>query len=607
MFRRPLPLLALIAGLAALLVGVAGLQRVFVRERLDALDALVNQQAALQGYAVIDLQERCRDELETHRARLDAALRNPLVDGSGLVYMQQGRQLLPRVFEFRDGDEGKAKALYERLTADEADVPLDDLDDDDPWRDRLVMFAQFRSALEQSDRAGIEKTFRAILTHRARFVISSRKDLAYQVALLDLLDRHSEPDPVLMEKILRDGLTDSRGTRMLGLQAQVLARRDKLTRVDFDFLTARIASLSEKSGVRTDDFRLRVAEDSGPEIAVPVTLRAPMLLDGGQWFVDPVSDDVIEGVAVDLDELLAQTRTEMIDRDLLEDDDTLSMDRLSEHPQPLLALSLSVDSARWNQQRAAIERRFWLKTGLTLTLAAFMIAAVVLWAAWTRRERQLLALKSDFVATVSHELRTPLASMRLMAETLQRRLAGEETARDYPERLIGEIDSLNFLVENILSFNRLEKGRWEPRIEDVRLSEIVQALETELQGATRAKVRIEFEGNQDLVFRADPELMKLLFRNLGTNACKYNDHDPVTIRIEADARDPFVIRIADNGIGIPSDQRDKVFTEFYRAQQSGRGFGLGLAICQRIMDLHAGQIRVADSSSNGTIFELSFP
>ncbi|MGI9303143.1 MAG: sensor histidine kinase, partial [Gammaproteobacteria bacterium] len=236
-----------------------------------------------------------------------------------------------------------------------------------------------------------------------------------------------------------------------------------------------------------------------------------------------------------------------------------------------------------------------------------MGAAAVLWAAWTRREHQILALKSDFVATVSHELRTPLASMRLMAETLERRLAGSDVARDYPQRLIREIDSLNFLVENILSFNRLEKGRWEPRVEDVRLSEIVRTLQQELSGATRACVKVQLEGASDLVVRADPELMKLLFLNLGTNACKYNDDDPVMICIQAEERDPIVIRMADNGIGIPDDQIEKVFSEFYRAEPGGRGFGLGLAICRRIMELHAGQIRVADSSTNGTVFELSFP
>jgi signal transduction histidine kinase len=118
---------------------------------------------------------------------------------------------------------------------------------------------------------------------------------------------------------------------------------------------------------------------------------------------------------------------------------------------------------------------------------------------------------------------------------------------------------------------------------------------------------VQFEGARDLTLRADPELMKLLFLNLGTNACKYNDADPVSIRIEADAKKPIVIRMQDNGIGIPENQFEEIFSEFYRAESGGRGFGLGLAICRRIMELHAGSIRVAASSASGTEFELSFP
>lgn len=607
MVGRPLPPLALVIGFAPLLVGVFGLERVFVRERQDALEALAAQQAALQGYAVRALRERCQDELEARRPRMEAALHDPLVDGSGLLYVRAGRQLLPRQFAFLD-ESANSRRLYDQLISGElTSGDPDEDDDDDPWQLRLRYFAAFRDALERGNREAIERVFRAILTHRARFVIDSRKDLYYQVASLDLLEKESDADPALMENMLRDGLTDSLGTRMPGLQSQLLAQRDKLTRDDFEFLAERITRLSESSGVRHDDFRDRAAEPTAPTIAPPEQAGSPMLLEGASWFIEPSEGAVIEGVAVDLEGLLAQTRAEMHDRGLLDVDDKLSMAELPAHPQPFLALRIAVESPRWDGSRAAIERRFWLKTGLAVTLLGLMGGATALWAAWTRRERQLLALKSDFVATVSHELRTPLASMRLMAETLERRLTGVELARDYPGRLIREIDSLNFLVENILSFNRLEKGRWEPRMEEVRLSDIVHTLERELPGATRARVIVRFEGANDIVVRGDAELMKLLFMNLGTNACKHNEGDPVMIRIEAEARQPLVIRMADNGIGIPSDQFEKVFSEFHRAQRGGRGFGLGLAICRRIMDLHAGQIRVADSSANGTVFEMSFP
>ena len=605
MNRAPLPLLALVIGLGLLLGGAFGLERVFVQERRDALEALAGEQTALEGYALQDLQARCGDELAGKRSRLEAALHDPLVDGSGLLHARAGHQRLPRQFTFLDEGLTEGKQLYQQLI--NGHPMTGELDEDDPWSARLRYFEAFRDALGNGDREAIEGTFRAILTHRARFVVDSSRDFFYQVALLDLLEERSEPDPTLMQLLLRDGITDSRGTRMLGLQGYLLARREKLSRSDFEFLAERIGRLSEVSGVRHDDFRARTTEPSAPTILIPDSVPVPMLLERGTWFLEPSDGAVIEGVAVDLENLLERTRTEMRDRGLLEEGDGLTVAGLSVQAQPLLALDVAVDGPHWEVKRAAIERRFWLKTGLAVTLLVFTGGAAVLWAAWTRRERQLIALKNDFVATASHELRTPLASMRLMAETLERRLIGVDSARDYPGRLIREIDSLTLLVENILSFNRLEKGRWEPRVEDVRLSEIVRTLQHELPGTTRARVQVQFEGASDLSFPADPELMRLLFLNLGTNACKYNDDDPVIIRIEAESGRPLVIRMADNGIGIPGELREKVFSEFYRGARGGRGFGLGLAICRHIMHLHAGRIRVADSSSEGTVFEMSFP
>jgi two-component system, OmpR family, sensor histidine kinase SenX3 len=600
-----LPSLALAIGLAGVLTGVFFLERVFVRERQDALDNLSARQAALREYALRELQARCRDLVDRQRSRREAALRDPLEDGSGLVYVRAGRQLLPRQFAFLDEESGDTRRLYGDLTS--GDMPTDGLDEDDPWLIRLRYFAAFRNALERGDREGIERSFRAIVTHRARFVVDSRKDLFYQVALLDLLVQHSDPDPALMAGMLRDGLTDSRGTHVPGLQRAVLARREKLTLEEFAFLTEHVVRLSELSGVRHDDFTHRMREPPEPMIALPAAVRQPILVENGSWFVQAAGESDIEGVSIDLRSLVSQTRAEMRDRGLLEDDEELSTLPLPREARPVPAVGIAVDSPRWERDRIAIERRFSLKTGLAATLAALLGGCMALWAAWTRRERQLLALKADFVATVSHELRTPLASMRLMAETLERRLVGVESARDYPGRLIREIDALDFLVENILSFNRLEKGRWSPRLEDVRLSEIVRTLQQELPATTSSRVEVKFQGACDLTLRADPELMKLLFLNLGTNACKYNEGDPVTVRIEAEARHPLVIRVADNGIGIPSDEVERVFSEFYRAGRGGRGFGLGLAICRRIMELHAGQIRVADSSADGTVFEMSFP
>jgi len=96
---------------------------------------------------------------------------------------------------------------------------------------------------------------------------------------------------------------------------------------------------------------------------------------------------------------------------------------------------------------------------------------------------------------VSHDLRTPLASIRLQAETLMRRLRGNPEARDYPERIVRDVDGLSFLVENILSFNRLEHGGWQPRRADVSLRELVGGLRADLERQMPRKVSVAIDAD----------------------------------------------------------------------------------------------------------------
>ncbi len=211
------------------------------------------------------------------------------------------------------------------------------------------------------------------------------------------------------------------------------------------------------------------------------------------------------------------------------------------------------------------------------------------------------------MATVSHELRTPLASIRLLAETLEWRLAQGTEARDYPARIIHEADGLGFLVENLLSFNRIDKGRWVPHLSRVRLDELVATLRRDVEAWAQVPVELTADvGEREL--NADPQLLRLLLANLARNACAYNTRSPVRLHVEAlaDGR----VRFSDNGVGIPQAEWERIFGEFYRLRGQGRevpGSGLGLALCQRIMRLHGGTLRVATSSPEGTTFELTFP
>jgi signal transduction histidine kinase len=263
----------------------------------------------------------------------------------------------------------------------------------------------------------------------------------------------------------------------------------------------------------------------------------------------------------------------------------------------------------WAAAEADIAQRYGLKTALVAACAALAAAIVVLAGVAQHRKYRFVELKSDFVSTVSHELRTPLASIRLLAESLERRAGHVPEARDYPQRIVQAADGLHFLVENILSFNRIDKGRWAPRPARVRLEELAAGLRQEL-AAQEARVELALAGGE-VALRVDPQLARLLLSNLARNACTYNQRSPVRLRLSGAHVDGRVeVRLEDNGLGIPPAEWERVFQDFYRLERPEHevhGSGLGLALCRKIMQVHGGSIRIATSSPEGTTFLLRFP
>jgi signal transduction histidine kinase len=288
--------------------------------------------------------------------------------------------------------------------------------------------------------------------------------------------------------------------------------------------------------------------------------------------------------------------------------------RLTLAPHPALArlpeLSLQVAVDAWNRQLAATESRFALKSSLlvlcgmlALGLAAFALLA-------QERKRRFVELKGDFVATVSHELKTPLASIRLLAETLDAS-GSSETTREYPARIVRAADTLHFLVQNILTFNALGKSPAAVRTGPVRLEELLVPLRRELEEAFGERVQLTSELGETEV-EGDPALLQLVFSNLARNACLYNRRSPIELRVRArtDTRSAVTVLFEDNGVGIASADRRRIFQDFVRAVQPGveaHGSGLGLALCRRILRQHGGKIRLAETGPEGTTFSLHFP
>jgi signal transduction histidine kinase len=220
--------------------------------------------------------------------------------------------------------------------------------------------------------------------------------------------------------------------------------------------------------------------------------------------------------------------------------------------------------------------------------------------------------RRDLVAAVSHDLRTPITSLRLLAEAVDDEIVDGELRRGYLERMRIHIDALSALIDDLFELSRLEAGdiRWS--LERVPLGDLVgETVEAMRVQADAKGVAVVAELPDALgAARANPEKLQRVLFNLIQNAIRHTPADgSVVVRAEPVA-DAIEIEVADTGNGIAPEERDQVFTAFYRggadAARTGAGAGLGLAVSRAIVEAHGGRIWLADARI-GTRVRFSVP
>ena len=604
MSRRWLVLLGVL-GIAATGLGLWGLHRTFVAEHIAARDAVTVRRAAVEQYAQAAMAQALAERTRAKAASIDRALADPLWPARDLLLWQRGQQILPRQADAVAGALTPARDLYARLV--DPDVTPEDTADA-PWDERLRLRRALFDALAAKDADAVATAFRGILATSVRFVLPAEREVPYMLAMLARFAEAGQPDPGLLRMILHAGVPDGQGGRIESVQRRLLLRRDAFTQADFAFLAERVVALATPAAVPVDAFKDRVA-DAGPPVPAG-EIVVPTLLPGG-WYALPTPDGA-RGVRVATAPMLQSLTASMRGRSLLGSD--YSVTAPNGLVGPVHQLQLEVASPEWARALKAADDAWFQKALLLWVTGALALGLIALVIIDQARRRRFLTLKSDFVSTVSHELRTPLASIRLMGETLERRFKDAPRAKDYPARIVRAADGMAFLVENILSFNRLDKGRWVARRAPARLADVLAAARDKVVPHAGKPVEWQVEGlpddAQDLTLNVDAELLELLLVNLARNAAQYAQRSPVcvTLRVERLPKG-LQISVADNGPGMAPDVAKRVFTAFFRAPSSAgtRGSGLGLAICQKIMALHRGTIRVAATGPEGTTFALRFP
>jgi signal transduction histidine kinase len=229
-------------------------------------------------------------------------------------------------------------------------------------------------------------------------------------------------------------------------------------------------------------------------------------------------------------------------------------------------------------------------------------------------QQRLARMKNDFVATVTHELKTPLASTRMLVDTLlEGRCKSETQQREYLELIARENKRLSRLIDNFLTFSRMERNKQTFSFATVDPVVLVQTAEAAVRERfERLNCALSVETKDGLPsIRVDEDAMITVLLNLLDNAFKYSEEDK-RIELRVFAEDQSVcFQVQDHGIGLEKREQSKILERFYQVDQSLTrkvgGAGLGLSIVRFILDAHKGTIHIESEPGAGSCFTVQIP
>ena len=223
-------------------------------------------------------------------------------------------------------------------------------------------------------------------------------------------------------------------------------------------------------------------------------------------------------------------------------------------------------------------------------------------------DRFVEEMKSEFVSTVSHELRGPLTSIYGFAETLLREdiLFGEEERRVFLGYISSESSRLTGIVDQLLSVARLDTGDLHVNLLPTDVRPLVTEVVTSADESVAHNFVLELP-TEPLAAEADADKLRQVLAHLVDNAVKYSpDGGRVTVAARRKS-DTVEFHVADEGVGIPESEHDRIFRKFYRADQERGGTGLGLFLAQGLVNAMGGRIWVESSEGEGSRFAFELP
>ncbi|MDQ7785885.1 MAG: ATP-binding protein, partial [Desulfomonilaceae bacterium] len=231
------------------------------------------------------------------------------------------------------------------------------------------------------------------------------------------------------------------------------------------------------------------------------------------------------------------------------------------------------------------------------------------------RLKTLETIRRDFVANVSHELKTPITSIKGFLETLEEGAINDpEHAGQFLKIIIRHTDRLSAIIEDLLSLSRIERDaeKGEIALEKTPIRDVFDSVKRAVR--SRAKhhdITLEYEADESAVARINPTLLEQAVVNLVDNALKYSEPNSTVWIVSERRNSEVLIRVKDEGCGIPREHLARIFERFYRVDKARSrkvgGTGLGLAIVKHIANAHGGRVEVESSPGKGSTFSIRLP
>jgi signal transduction histidine kinase len=260
------------------------------------------------------------------------------------------------------------------------------------------------------------------------------------------------------------------------------------------------------------------------------------------------------------------------------------------------------------------EHSYWSALAIGTVVFVLILVGLSFYLVLTMKEVRLNQRQANFIDSVTHELKSPIAALRLYLETLQMRVLERDQQEEFYSVMEQELNRLDHLISQLLEVGRLDAIGQQADPEDIVMEPLLR------QCARTACAHHKCEEPEVFTFEIEPTiihtrsmLLEMIFGNLMDNAIKYGGENPkVDIQARLTDSGKVIIRVADNGEGVPLELRKKIFQIFYRGgselERRRKGTGLGLYIARTLIHLLKGKISVHNRVGQpGSVFEVELP